>query len=452
MPPGVQTVSLHGTVRAGVPIAAQKEPEPVFGGRKTKWDVDISPRTPADYVKRPGAVIPTLAPGCSIVGGVCIRDQPVERSVKEIVIPVKDKGGLIGKGGEQINRIRNESRATVKLIYDEGDVNATIEIRGKLEEVELAEKLVLARLAELREPGTNGGWDMKTIDVPKELIGETIGIGGCNLKEMSEKSGCAVRFVQANEFDKDAPLGKQVACIRGPPEKIPDAEELLMDKISEIAELHHEKALKAWGISAEGGGVNINPNASDVPCRFHLRKLGSCKNAAQCPFSHDPAVIAAARQDMPPEATLPEYKTSYCKYWDSGRCARGQSCVYAHGVEELRGGGGAITQWDDAWGSGMDGGWTAQGWTGGMDSMDSWRGGMDSWEGGQVSQGSGQGSAQGSDQGSRDRNSIGPGRSLPAAFQRRPLNQVIPAAFLPQAPPALALGVPVQFQSGMPNA
>merc|ERR1719189_424331 len=39
-----------------------------------------------------------------------------------------------------------------------------------------------------------------------------------------------------------------------------------------------------------------------------------------------------------PDVEPDDYKMTYCKFWDSGRCSRGALCTFAHGIDELRGG------------------------------------------------------------------------------------------------------------------
>eukprot|EP00435_Cladocopium_sp_Y103_P030801 s282_g7.t1 len=79
-----------------------------------------------------------------------------------------------------------------------------------------------------------------------------------------------------------------------------------------------------------------------IPCRFHVKTPGLCKNGDACPFSHDPSVIAAAFGKsgpmMNPNANpnAPAYKTTMCRYFEVGQCARGASCSYAHGTQDLR--------------------------------------------------------------------------------------------------------------------
>lgn len=200
----------------------------------------------ASTVARGAQPVPPLPPGCSIIGGVCVRTEAPEKKLREVPIPAKDKGGFIGKGGEAINRIRLESNASVKLHYDEGKDTATVEIRGTDLEIEKAETLVRQRIMDVKNGvGPGGKWESKVMEIPKILIADTIGPGGCHLQAIESATDCKVRFIQARELDENAPPGKQVALIRGMPENISKAEELMMEKVQEVAEIQHEKDVAA---------------------------------------------------------------------------------------------------------------------------------------------------------------------------------------------------------------
>merc|ERR1712137_757519 len=87
--------------------------------------------------------------------------------------------------------------------------------------------------------------EAKWVDVPQDLVGWIIGPGGANLHDISEKTGCKLKFVKASELDSNAPAGKQVCCIRGPEESRPLAEELLMQKVAEVLDIQKEKMANA---------------------------------------------------------------------------------------------------------------------------------------------------------------------------------------------------------------
>merc|ERR1712194_284790 len=67
---------------------------------------------------------------------------------RRIPFIARNQGKLIGKGGEEINRIRRESGATIEVRHPEGEDNAYVEITGFQEELDRAEMLINNRLEE----------------------------------------------------------------------------------------------------------------------------------------------------------------------------------------------------------------------------------------------------------------------------------------------------------------
>ncbi|CAK9091979.1 unnamed protein product [Durusdinium trenchii] len=299
--------------------------------------------------------------------------------VKVIQIPAKQKGGLIGVGGEAIARIRQASGASIKIDHQGGDYLATITISGN---VAVAEQLINERLNEQYHP--RDGWASKVVDVDPAMVGHIIGPGGANLRHIFDTTGCKIKFIQATEVDPMAMPGKQVACVRGPPDRLWEGEEALVKKIRDIESKKAAPApvaspgrpLGLGGYAPSGhaspalgnspggkgmakglGGYLSRPTENQwtgsrsdrgppppvrggkvIPCRFHLKNPGMCKNREACPFSHDASVIAAALGIAAPmiNPNAPTYKTTMCRYFDLGQCARGASCSYAHGEQELR--------------------------------------------------------------------------------------------------------------------
>ncbi|CAJ1389169.1 unnamed protein product [Effrenium voratum] len=138
-----------------------------------------------------------------------------QMEMKVMQIPSKQKGGLIGVGGEAIARIRQASGANIKIEHQSGDYLCTITITGN---VVLAEQLIHERLAEQYQP--RDGWASKIVDVDPTVVGQVIGPGGANLRHIFDTTGCKIKFIQAAEVDPMAMPGKQVACIRGPPDRL----------------------------------------------------------------------------------------------------------------------------------------------------------------------------------------------------------------------------------------
>lgn len=273
--------------------------------------------------------------------------------VKVIQIPAKQKGGLIGVGGEAIARIRQASGASIKIDHQGGDYLATITISGN---VAVAEQLINERLNEQYHP--RDGWASKVVDVDPAMVGHIIGPGGANLRHIFDTTGCKIKFIQATEVDPMAMPGKQVACVRGPPDRLWEGEEALVKKIRDIESKKAAPApvaspgrpLGLGGYAPSGhaspalgnspggkgmakglGGYLSRPTENQwtgsrsdrgppppvrggkvIPCRFHLKNPGMCKNGEACPFSHDASVIAAALGIAAPmiNPNAPTYKTT----------------------------------------------------------------------------------------------------------------------------------------------
>eukprot|EP00438_Fugacium_kawagutii_P008643 Skav226173 [mRNA] locus=scaffold1708:59814:60848:- [translate_table: standard] len=298
--------------------------------------------------------------------------------VKVIQIPAKQKGGLIGKKGEAIARIRQATGSGIKIEHQDGDYLATVTISGN---VALAEQLINERLREQFHPRDE--WAQKVIDVDPSIVGHIIGPGGANLRHIFDTTGCKIKFLQAAELDPRADPGRQVACVRGPLDRLREGEEALLRKIRDAEsrkrpEPEHRMPMAAMAMAMSmrppmpggkgapapekpkgpptlGGYLPTQPSGQQawpqarrpppavkggevIPCRFHLKTPGLCKNGNACPFSHDPAVIAAALGMTGPglDPNAPTYKTTMCRYFQIGQCARGASCSYAHGDQDLR--------------------------------------------------------------------------------------------------------------------
>eukprot|EP00931_Biecheleriopsis_adriatica_P077786 TRINITY_DN51283_c0_g1_i1.p1 TRINITY_DN51283_c0_g1~~TRINITY_DN51283_c0_g1_i1.p1 ORF type:complete len:350 (-),score=70.37 TRINITY_DN51283_c0_g1_i1:79-1098(-) len=241
--------------------------------KRSRWDTPeehAAPSHPQAYA----AGRMEVAPADKGKGG---KKGKAKLSTKVMTITADQKGGIIGHRGESINKIRDQSGSIIKVEHEPGDETATITMTGN---VELAERLIKARLIEMQtEPREE--WPMKFIDVEQGIVGLVIGPGGSNLREMEAKSGCFVRFIKATEYDPHAPVGKQVCNIKGPPEKIPYAEQLLLQQVEmsrmsqnqrrlvsaqvDQAQVAQQKFdLKIGGVTPSIGGQNNGRPQADI--------------------------------------------------------------------------------------------------------------------------------------------------------------------------------------------
>eukprot|EP00933_Yihiella_yeosuensis_P073116 TRINITY_DN81696_c0_g1_i1.p1 TRINITY_DN81696_c0_g1~~TRINITY_DN81696_c0_g1_i1.p1 ORF type:complete len:381 (+),score=110.69 TRINITY_DN81696_c0_g1_i1:63-1145(+) len=221
------------------------------------WLKDLAtPSTPAEAVAA-AAASGSLPPGLD------------PSRFKTVQIPAASVGGLIGKGGETIQQMRQKSGSDIKVNHEPGEAMATVTITGN---VTLAEKMIFERIEELKQnprpprpltpgavlgagapgglAGYGGGapgidaWEARFIDVAQDVISLIIsgaGMGGNQIKEMNEKSGCKISFIQANEVDPARPPGQQIARVKGPPSRLDEGVQLLEAKVAEMTQIKMDR-------------------------------------------------------------------------------------------------------------------------------------------------------------------------------------------------------------------
>merc|ERR1711892_1119941 len=136
---------------------------------------------------------------------------------------------VIGKGGANIRRIRDETDTRIDL-HDSGTDSEVITVTGKKENVTKAVELVKQIQSEMADIVT------KDLTIPSKIHNTVIGAGGKLIQSiMSECGGVAIKFPEPNS-------GSDLVTVRGPVEDVEKAVKLLK-------ELSEEKQLS--GISAE---------------------------------------------------------------------------------------------------------------------------------------------------------------------------------------------------------
>lgn len=108
-------------------------------------------------------------------------------------------GAVIGKGGETIRSIQEESGARVNVERDP----PSVKLLGSKETVTKARKLVEAVLAkEAKGKELPAGHVIETVDLPKFAIGSIIGKGGSAIATLQEDSGARVDIQRETDTAK----------------------------------------------------------------------------------------------------------------------------------------------------------------------------------------------------------------------------------------------------------
>ena len=174
-------------------------------------------------------------------------------ATKDLHVPNDNIGGLIGRQGSTIKSIREQSGCQIDLESNrdlpQHATHRHIRLTGSNESIQFAERLIMAKLAELgqdsmhRGVGGRGGpqgpprgdygrmpsgrTTTQQASVPSEHVGRIIGKGGSMIKQIRERSGCDV------QIDKESVPGQptRVVTFTGTPEGISMAQFLVSQKL-----------------------------------------------------------------------------------------------------------------------------------------------------------------------------------------------------------------------------
>ena len=61
-----------------------------------------------------------------------------------------------------------------------------------------------------------------------------------------------------------------------------------------------------------------------------------CVMGAKCTYAHSRVELRSPTGSCGSSSARSRFKTELCVFHPEGRCRKGDSCEYAHGVEELR--------------------------------------------------------------------------------------------------------------------
>ncbi|XP_063284036.1 far upstream element-binding protein 1 isoform X4 [Pelobates fuscus] len=161
-----------------------------------------------------------------------------QRSVitEEYKVPDGMVGFIIGRGGEQISRIQQESGCKIQIAPDSGGMpDRSCMLTGTPDSVQGAKRL-LEQIVEKGRPtpgfhhGDGPGNAVQEIMIPSSKAGLVIGKGGETIKQLQERAGVKMVMIQdgPQNTGSDKPLR-----ITGDPYKVQQAKEMVMELIHE---------------------------------------------------------------------------------------------------------------------------------------------------------------------------------------------------------------------------
>uniref|UniRef100_A0A674JR65 Far upstream element-binding protein 1 n=1 Tax=Terrapene triunguis TaxID=2587831 RepID=A0A674JR65_9SAUR len=173
------------------------------------------------------------------------KDQPDAKKVapqndcksvmtEEYKVPDGMVGFIIGRGGEQISRIQQESGCKIQIAPDSGGLpDRSCMLTGTPESVQSAKRL-LDQIVEKGRPtpgfhhGDGPGNAVQEIMIPASKAGLVIGKGGETIKQLQERAG--VKMVMIQDGPQNTGADKPLR-ITGDPYKVQQAKEMVLELI-----------------------------------------------------------------------------------------------------------------------------------------------------------------------------------------------------------------------------
>ncbi|KAI3931824.1 hypothetical protein MKW98_012234 [Papaver atlanticum] len=173
-----------------------------------------------------------------------------QSTTRKMEVPNNKVGVLIGKAGETIRLLQNNSGAKIQITRDaEADRYATtrpVELIGSLENINKAEKLIRDVIAEADAGGSpslvargfntvqaSGAADQIQIQVPNEKVGLIIGKGGETIKSLQTRSGAKIQLIPQHLPDGDQSK-ERIVRVTGDKKHIEIAREMIKEVMNQL--------------------------------------------------------------------------------------------------------------------------------------------------------------------------------------------------------------------------
>ncbi|XP_038140673.1 far upstream element-binding protein 2 isoform X1 [Cyprinodon tularosa] len=176
---------------------------------------------------------------------------------EEYKVPDSMVGLIIGRGGEQINKIQHDSGCKVQIAHGEihsvGLPERGISLTGSPEAIQRAKALIDDIVSRGHETSNGQSGSMQEIIIPAGKAGLIIGKGGETIKQLQERAG--VKMILVQDGSQPPNIDKPLRII-GDPYKVQQAKEM-------VNEILRERDHSGFGDRNEfgsrmgGGGIDI---------------------------------------------------------------------------------------------------------------------------------------------------------------------------------------------------
>lgn len=176
----------------------------------------------------------------------------------EVAVPPNFIGLVIGKGGESIKRIQQESGTKIQFDTTKTDNrgNKICCISGTPDSVRRAEELIqeiIDNAASNRSTsGRFMGGEEVRFPVPANRCGAVIGRGGESIRVIKQQSGCDIELDKMAKTSAD----EKVFIIRGPSDRIPVAQQLINEKVRGANSSPQQESSSGFG--SQSGDYSFN--------------------------------------------------------------------------------------------------------------------------------------------------------------------------------------------------
>ncbi|KAG7259884.1 hypothetical protein CRUP_038009 [Coryphaenoides rupestris] len=222
--------------------------------------------------------VATSDPFSGGMGGMGGMGGPPRSASEDFKVPDGMVGFIIGRGGEQISRMQQESGCKIQIAPDSGGMpDRSVTLTGSPDSIQTAKRL-LSEIVDKGRPtpafhhNDGPGMSVQEIMVPASKAGLVIGKGGETIKSLQERAG--VKMVMIQEGPQNTGADKPLR-ISGELFKVQQAKELVMELIRDqgFREQRGEYGSRfAVGIVIGRNGEMIKKIQSDTGVRIQFKQ------------------------------------------------------------------------------------------------------------------------------------------------------------------------------------
>ena len=267
------------------------------------------------------------------------------------MVPDKTVGLIIGRGGETIKDLQEQSRCHVNIVGESKSTNGfrPINLIGDEQATARAKELILEIVEsdsrggntnasqssaqrdrgypdnnqQMRSSGFGAGgrdWVEKTIHVPSETVGMIIGKGGETIKDMQRTTGCKI-----NVNSPTAPDHERRIDLAGTAQSMAEAERIIWEKVNTVRE---RDAASGRGRDTRGQSDGYSQQQQQYPSVPGYGQYAQPQAPPQMPAFQMPFQAAAPAQQQQQQPSDPNASDPYAAWG-------GQQAVYQWYAQQM---------------------------------------------------------------------------------------------------------------------